>query len=239
MKIVFLNIWEGKLQDAVTKFIKEQSADTDIFCFQEFSDHMDSVTKDILSDYDKISARRLFGKEDYFLQATFVRKSLCRLSSGVLLEKQAGCGLALYVEVQFGERNLYVCNLHGTAEPGEKSDTPERLKQSQELIDYFKERTGAIVIGGDFNLFPATKSVQIFEENGYRNLVKDFEIKTTRNHYAWDRYPKSPYYYSDYVFVDPEFLEVKNFLVPSIEISDHLPLILDIESILPNVPEES
>jgi endonuclease/exonuclease/phosphatase family metal-dependent hydrolase len=229
MKIVFLNTWQGKLQDTITKFIREQSADTDIFCFQEFSDNMDGVTKDILSDYDEIFARKLLREEKYFLQATFVRKGFRRFSCGALLEKQAGCGLVVYVEMAFGGGSLYVCNVHGTAKPGEKSDTPERLKQSQVIIDFFKGRPGAIVIGGDFNLFPATKSVRIFEESGYRNLIKEYEIKTTRNHYAWDRYRGDPHYYSDYVFVSPEFLKVSDFSVPSVEISDHLPLLVSVE----------
>ncbi|MDO8566366.1 MAG: endonuclease/exonuclease/phosphatase family protein [Candidatus Moranbacteria bacterium] len=235
MKIVFLNVWEGKLQSAIAKFIKEQSVDTDIFCFQEFTHGMDGIAKDVLSGYEKVSAYKSIGEEDYFPQAIFVRKNLRVLSFGVLLEKQMECGLAIYVQVPFGKSGLYVCNLHGTSEPGEKLDTPGRLRQSQTLIDYFKEKEVPIIIGGDFNLLPQTKSIRIFEENGYKDLIKDFGIKTTRNHYAWDKYPNSPHYYSDYVFVSPATLTVKEFSVPNNEVSDHLPLILDIESIHPNV----
>lgn len=229
MKIVFLNVWEGKLQDALAGFIKEQSVSTDIFCFQEFSGAMDGIATDVLSGYEKISAYKSIGKEDYFPQATFVHKNLDVLSFGVLLEKQAECGLAIYVQVPFGKGGLYVCNLHGTSEPGEKLDAPGRLRQSQTLVDYFKKK-GPVVVGGDFNLLPETKSIRMLEENGYRDLIKDFGIKTTRNHYAWDKYPESPHYYSDYAFVNPATLTVKEFSVPNNEVSDHLPLILDIES---------
>ena len=85
------------------------------------------------------------------------------------------------------------------------------------------------MIGGDFNLAPETKSIAMLTENGYRDLIKDFKIRTTRNRLAWEMYPESKQYFSDYVFASPE-VKVKEFTVPENEISDHLPLILDIEA---------
>lgn len=38
MKIIFLNIWGGKVFDPLMKFVKESAADTDFFCFQEVFD---------------------------------------------------------------------------------------------------------------------------------------------------------------------------------------------------------
>lgn len=228
MKIVFLNVWEGELLDAVTEFIREQSLDTDVFCFQEFSDKMSVATKDILFGYEKHSASKPEEGTVPFQLTTFVRKDIERVSSGILLKNLVGGGVAIYVQIQIGNNSVYVCNVHGISKPSEKSDTPIRLKQSKELIDFFEEKEGAVIIGGDFNLFSDTKSVQMFEENGYKDFIKDFSIKTTRNHYAWDIYP-IPYYHSDYVFMKSDFLKIKNFSVLDNEISDHLPLILEVE----------
>lgn len=230
MKIVYLNVWHGKILDRVTKFIQEQSIDTDIFCFQEFSDEMIVATADSLSCYDEISARKPLENGEFYSLAIFMRKDFQRMSSGVLLGEQTACGFAVYAEIQFGANKMYVCNVHGISKPGEKLDTPDRLNQSQIIVDFFKEKKCPIVIGGDFNLFPDTKSMRMFEENGYKNLIKDFKIKTTRNHYVWDRYPNNPYRYSDYVLINSKSLDVKDFIVPNIKVSDHLPLILSIES---------
>lgn len=67
----------------------------------------------------------------------------------------------------------------------------------------------------------------MFEKNGYKDLIKDYKIPTTRNKVAWKMYPDNPQLYSDYVFVSSG-IEVKSFSVIENEISDHLPLILEI-----------
>jgi len=81
------------------------------------------------------------------------------------------------------------------------------------------------------------ESLKMFESKGFRNLIKDFKIPTTRNEYAWKhafekRGLNRPYFgkqlFADYVFVSPE-VKVNKFEVSKIEISDHLPMILDFE----------
>jgi endonuclease/exonuclease/phosphatase family metal-dependent hydrolase len=90
-------------------------------------------------------------------------------------------------------------------------------------------KPGLKIIGGDLNLMPDTESVRMFAANGYRDLIAEFKIPTTRNRLVWDKFPDSKQYYSDYVFVSPE-VKVREFSVPNNEISDHLPLIVDIQS---------
>lgn len=125
-----------------------------------------------------------------------------------------------------------LCGVHGIAEPGEKLDTVERIKQSQEVINSVKEVKLPAIIGGDFNLLPNTKSVKMFEEAGYRNLIKDFNIQETRNRLAWEFFKDTPGYvqqhFADFCFVSKD-IKVKSFEVPDIEISDHLPLILEFD----------
>jgi hypothetical protein len=67
----------------------------------------------------------------------------------------------------------------------------------------------------------------MFKNNGYKNLIGDYQIITTRNNLAWSLYPDKQYF-ADYVFASPE-IKVKSFEVPNNEVSDHLPLILEIE----------
>jgi endonuclease/exonuclease/phosphatase family metal-dependent hydrolase len=67
----------------------------------------------------------------------------------------------------------------------------------------------------------------MFTRHGYRDLISEFSIDTTRNHLAWDRHP-TKMYYSDYIFVN-EMVQLERFEVPKNEVSDHLPMLLEIE----------
>lgn len=74
---------------------------------------------------------------------------------------------------------------------------------------------------------PNTQSIEMFTQRGYRDLIQEFSIDTTRNHLAWNRHP-TKMYYSDYVFLN-EGVTLKSFIVPKNEISDHLPMLLEFE----------
>ncbi len=166
-------------------------------------------------------------------QTIFVKKDVEVLSSGKLViyrNTPSDTGFASYITFKYEGKTINLLNVHGKAQPGHKNDTPARLKQSEKIINFFSDMKGPKIIGGDFNLEFNTKSVKMFEEAGYKNLIKDFGIKTTRNELSWKQFRNTPgfvqQYYADFCFVSPE-VRVKSFEVPYNEISDHLPLILD------------
>lgn len=216
------------MRDGLGSFIKDQSRDTDIFCFQEAASEAKALFKSIISDYQEITAYKYIAREEDFSQATYIAKNLKIMSSGPVLESQKNSGLGIYTLIQFGKANIHICNFHGLAHPGNKLDNPDRIRQSQGIVDFFKDKSGPKIIGGDFNILPDTKSIGMFEENGYRNLIKEFKIMTTRNQLAWERFYNNKQYYSDYIFLNPS-AHIQSFRVPNIEISDHLPLILEVE----------
>ena len=228
MKVIFLNTWNGEISEGIADFIKEHSPSTEVFCFQEAYDKMQMMCKELLPNYRMIKVYKRLAEDNDFPQATYLRNDLELLSSALVLEKQQGTGLGIYTGIKMGNNIVHLCNFHGTARPGDKLDTPQRITQSQGLIDFFKDKNGPKIIGGDFNLLPETKSVSMFEENGYRDLIRDFKIRTTRNRLSWEMYPDNKQYYCDYVFVSPD-VNVREFSVPKNEISDHLPLILTVE----------
>jgi endonuclease/exonuclease/phosphatase family metal-dependent hydrolase len=127
------------------------------------------------------------------------------------------------------EKLLSITNFHGYyAGVGVgKNDTPERLLQSENLIEHLNKLPGSKILGGDFNLNPDTRSIHILEDSGLRNLISDYGITSTRT----DKYPeekriKNPY--ADYVFVE-EKINVTTFNVDtSFEGSDHAPMFLEI-----------
>lgn len=226
MKIIFLNVWNAKIREPLTDFIKEHLQDTDVFCFQEAEDDAQALFQDLLSGYQEIHAAKVAITGDHFRQSTHVKKNIPILSTNVLFEGDAENGIALDVEIPFKSASLHIRNAHGLSRPVDKLDNPQRLAQSAYFIETYKNNQFAI-IGGDFNMFPENESIRLFEKSGYQDLIKDFAIKTTRNRIAWEKYPETPQYYSDYVFLKGD-LRVKTFSVPENEISDHLPMILEI-----------
>lgn len=227
MKIVYLNVWGDEMRDNLIEYLEEQAQNTDVFCFQEATGMMKRRCASALSDYKEFSSYKYVSEDEYFCQSIFVKKSIDVASSGTLMPVDADCGLSNYIEIRLEHTNMFICNVHGKSRPGHKLDDEGRIKQSKELVEFFEDRNSPIVIGGDFNILPDTKSIKMFAEAGYRDLIKDYKIDTTRNRHAWDRYP-TKMYYSDYVFLNDK-IKLKNFSVPKNEVSDHLPLIIEID----------
>lgn len=129
-------------------------------------------------------------------------------------------------ELRIPSGTLLVANFHGIARPGTKLDSDERLEQSRAIRRVLDAHDGPVVLVGDFNLLPETESVRLLERD-LRNLVIERGIPTTRSRL-------NPYFgtpqeqpHADYAFVSPA-LQVAELSVPDVQISDHLPLILDL-----------
>jgi len=229
MKIIFLNALQGQI-DGIKEFILDQSLDTDIFCFQESYNHFQSniFCLDWLKDYQSISKNKQVSQEDEFSNSTFVDLKYLVSNSQTIGQDDIDIGLGLYNQIEIPEnKTIHIGNIHGHARPGDKQDNPARIRQSQLIIDFFKDLSGPKIIGGDFNLDLNIKSVQMFEDNGYRNLIKEFNIPTTRNEISWAQH-QNKQLYADYIFVSPD-VKVTSFSVPNLLISDHLPMILEVE----------
>lgn len=237
MRIIFLNSWFAKTGKPFFDFINNESSKTDVFCFMEFSPELFETVSTKLIDFKGFIGKGRLLK--YFnlidCQAIYIKNNIKYLSSEILNLYRNTCldtGFAFCLSIEKDNKIINILDVHGKAHPGHKFDTPARIGQSQKIIDFMKDKKGMKIIGGDFNLNPDTKSVKMFEEAGYRNLIKEFDIKSTRNKISWDQFKDEPgfykQYFADYCFVSKD-VKVKSFEVPYNEISDHLPLILDFE----------
>ncbi|MEI9966683.1 MAG: endonuclease/exonuclease/phosphatase family protein [Candidatus Moraniibacteriota bacterium] len=191
MKIIFLNCWHGKLEGAFEEFLREHVEDTDIFCFQEtHQPAYEGVVARVLGDFVSVrAARGQAGESEAWVNETFFQSSIKLLDQKVFFQDDGRFGLALWTHFDFQGKKFSLCNVHGVAQPGgDKLDTDIRLTQSQTLIDFLAVQKDPKIVGGDFNLLPEAKSVHMFEEAGYRDLIKDFAIDTTRNEIAWTLY---------------------------------------------------
>ncbi len=257
MKLISLNVWGGKIYEPLMDFIQKNSRDTDIFCFQEvFHTTSDIKTlkerrMNLYEEFSKlltnhqgyfssslanwvIFSRTKNFKTDfnlYFGLSIFIKKDLSVVSSGdffVYGERDVFNSNDLntlprnaqYLTFTKSGKRYTVCNLHGIWLKGGKNDSPTRLEQSRKINEFLNKQIGEKVLCGDFNLNLDTESVKILEENS-RNLIKEYNIPTTRNRF----YP-GPEEFADYTFVSKN-TTVKSFEVPTLEISDHLPMILE------------
>ena len=219
-------------------FFDAQLAKTDVFCFSEVYPDLHKGLSRMFTGFNNFYKEG--GPSDYMDgkidgQSIFLRKKW-KISAHERYEifkiSRKDIGILQFISFKKGNSIINIGNIHGMAFPGEKTDTSARIEQSEKIINYFNYKKGPKIIGGDFNLLPETKSVKMFEKAGYRNLIKEFDIKSTRNKVGWEQFKNDPgfvkQYFADYVFVSPE-VKVKNFEVPDIEVSDHLPLILDFD----------
>lgn len=256
MKLICLNTWGGKIYKPLINFIKENSKDTDIFCFQEIFNTTSKIKVrekrrvNLFNDLSKI----LTNHQGYF-SSSIQNYIIYSRSKVIKADFNLSFGLAIFIKKEitvnshgdffvYGNRDQFdpndlntlpknaqyltfiksdkkftICNLHGIWLKEGKQDAPERLEQSRKIIKFLDGRNGEKILCGDFNLDIHTKSIKILEEN-LTNLIKKYKIKTTRN----ELFPGKEKF-ADYTFVSAG-MNVFDFQVPSINISDHLPMIL-------------
>lgn len=126
-----------------------------------------------------------------------------------------------YIKVRDDTSSYTIGHLHWYRNGKGKTDTPERIAQSKKARKFLDDNTGKRILCGDFNLLPDTESIAILEWDDFINLIKTYNITTTRSNLY-----KKPEKFADYTLVSPE-VEVKKFSVPYTEASDHLPMHLE------------
>lgn len=128
-----------------------------------------------------------------------------------------------YVTFELKNKLVTVINFHGLWNGKGKTDTEDRLNQSRNIINFVNSLNSECILCGDFNLLPSTKSLQMFEEVGLENLIKKYNIQSTRTSFY-----KKPEKFADYVFLSKGVKE-KDFKVLPDEVSDHAPLFVEVE----------
>lgn|GEM_PF-6408537 len=249
MKLMSLNMWGGMLSERFPDFF-EKYQNVDIFCFQEvYKDAEKDKEGDFLSLWDTSKdSLNLFEDlekmlpehkgffcpcvEGFYGIAIFIKKDFEILEEGSEWvfgkgEWKQDCTHSRklqYLKVKKDSKNFLITNLHGVwIAKTNKEDLPCRIKQSEITRKFFDKHKGPKVLVGDLNLRHDSESIKILEE-GYRNLITDFEINSTRTSFY-----KKEYKLADYMIVSKD-IEVEDFKVLSEEVSDHSALLLEFKT---------
>ena len=250
MRLTTLNAWGGRSMYPLMRFLRRRKGMTDVFCFQEIFDadqavidakHPDEHLRGDL--FLKISAEldefvgtfARFEDPHRMSTAIFVRKTIPVLSASEPMvylppaPKEEGSMVfsprkLQTVTLDVSGKPVLVANLHGLWNAGPKTDTPERIAQSERVVEALEAHAGPKIVCGDFNLLPQTMSVRILEvEGGLRNPVVERGVKSTRTtlyrHYDNPAEPN----FADYILHSTDLSAEEFEVLPDI-VSDHSPL---------------
>lgn len=241
MKLITLNIWGGHVREPLLKFISEY-ADTDIICLQEvYHNAQNKVSTDdrevglnILGDlHSLLPDHAAFFRpvvQNIYGVGIFVKKNIEIIGEGEVEiynnPEYPGLGPKhprnlQWLKCKVQNKIYQVMNVHGLWNGMGKTDTEDRISQSQKIKAFMDTLDNPKILCGDFNLRPDTQSLKILEE-GMVNQIKVHQIKSTR---SIQYYPK-PERFADYVLTSKDIV-VNDFKVLPDEVSDHLPLFLD------------
>lgn len=240
MKLLSLNLWGGRIHDPLLNFVKNHQ-DIDIFCFQEIYHNSPAKMSDnrlppSLNLYTEL--QELLPNHQSFFRpvikniygiGVFVRKEIKVTEEGEVViynvANYSGSGgdhtrKLQWLKCVIGGTVYYILNVHGLWTGIDKNDTPARLEQSGIIKKFMNTISDPIILCGDFNLRPDTKSIEIIAE-GMNDLIKLHGIQSTRTSF-YDKKEK----FADYIFTTPDIV-VKEFKVLPDEVSDHSPLFLE------------
>jgi endonuclease/exonuclease/phosphatase family metal-dependent hydrolase len=244
MKLITLNVWGGRITEPLYEFLRKNSGEIDIFCLQEiYNNAPDPMTDNerdpILTLFSDIQ-ELLLGYDAYFRAVIgevygigiFIKKEIEVSEEGDMLIHHnpyyTGRGGNHSRNLQWAKfakntKEYAMVNIHGLWNGQGKSDSEDRLNQSKKILEFIKTLSHDFVLCGDFNLLPETESIRMIEESGLRNLIKEFNITSTRTSFY-----EKPLKFADYIFTS-KGIKVKDFKVLQDEVSDHSPLYLEFE----------
>ncbi|MBI3631794.1 MAG: endonuclease/exonuclease/phosphatase family protein [Candidatus Staskawiczbacteria bacterium] len=191
-----------------------------------FGDVQETVDNDGLVNFDVKMGQATFIKNDILVEKVEHFMIHGKKNSANKENNFSVPGGMLCTKINSSDGLFTICNIHGAALPGDKLDNSLRLEQSKKIkhtVDI--EQNKGVILCGDFNLLPTTKSIGILSEN-MQNLIKDFNIERTRS--AFSPYFQKPdeQKFADYAFLSPD-IKIKDFKVLDDQVSDHLALYIE------------
>ena len=151
-----------------------------------------------------------YNEYKYEYDATsFREKDWCRSIQNIILD--------------INGKEVQIINVHGIWNKDKIGDE-RTIKQSEFILENIRDDI-PVIVAGDFNLLPNTKSIEVLNKK-LINLIDKYNIKRTRPNFR-DGLDIGNVV-CDYIFVNDK-VKVNNFNIVDNNISDHLPLLLDFD----------
>jgi endonuclease/exonuclease/phosphatase family metal-dependent hydrolase len=243
LRIIQANIWQGKLGLQIIDFLKEQQPD--FVCMQEVNDLPGRAGYKFFATLEELQQADGFGHS--FLSATYNSRYMERklrygnailsrlpltatetiFTHGEFIENfditkdDGNIRNVQHVSVEVDDKTLHILNHHGFRIPETKAGNEDTMRSMRIIADIVAKLDGPVILCGDFNLAPDSKSIGIINaklrnlsiENGLTRTYTDLSIVDA---------------VCDYIFVNDQ-VKVQRFEMSEALISDHKALILDFE----------
>lgn len=241
MKIIQLNIWGGKLGQQIIDFL--QAEQPDFVCMQEVNDLKGRAGYKFFATLDEIKSGGGFGEA--FMSATYSSRYMEReleYGNAILSRQPFTSAQTVFtrgeymrnfdIEADDGNiRNLqvatvdvdgtplHILNHHGHHVPDTKAGNDETLRQMRVIADVLDDLQGPVILCGDFNLAPDSRSIVTLNER-LSNLSIIHNLQRTYNQFS------AVHEVCDYIFANDQ-IKVEHFEMSEALISDHKALILE------------
>ena len=242
MKLITLNVWQGRLERVLLKHL--EIFDSDFACMQEAVMY-DGESGGLVSSYPKVgnslklphqffsslSAMKLGASDITFGNVVYSRYPFSQTETNFTRGRftpdfdfnsdDYNIRAFQHTRVDIEGKTLHILNHHGHHIDSHKLGDEETLRQVTQICDYIRELEGAVILCGDFNLAPESKSIQLIGTM-LRNLPVEAGLTTTRSKLTTKNVV------CDYIFANDR-VDVRTFSMDETIVSDHNILMLDFE----------
>jgi len=243
MKIIQLNIWQGKLGEQIIAFLRAEKPD--FVCMQEVNDLKGRSGYKFFATLEEIktgagfsetvmsptlSSRYMERELDYgnatlsqwpivatatvFTRGVYKRRFDVETGDGNVRNLQI-------VTVDIKGKKLHILNHHGHHVPDTKAGNSETLRQMMLIAAEIDKIDGPLILCGDFNLTPDTKSISVLNKK-LTNLSLVHKLQETGTVLS------NIHATVDYIFVN-DLVKVRHFKMSDEVVSDHKALILEFD----------
>lgn len=246
MKIIQLNIWQGKIGRPIADFLKAQTPD--IVCMQEVNDLKGGEAGGPFATLDEI--KEWAGFTHVVMAPTYGYRYMRRTSNmgnAILSRSPAADHEVVFIndayhddfdfaEDDYNIRNMQICRFdldegkhltvvnHHSFHIIDPKGNQQSVKAMQKVVDQLSRLDGPLLLCGDFNVNPESAALQVLSQTRLRNLTLEYDVDSTLSRLHKVNHPVV----CDYIFASPE-IKVKKFEAVDPLISDHKALILEFE----------
>jgi|SRR5579872_2562891 len=243
VKLVQLNMWAGRLDRQISAFLSAEKPD--LICLQEaisferrdagmflsveniqaLLDMPYSVLAPVFS-FRLMNGVAKFGNAIVSLipiqKSEVVFTHLEHKDDFDFNEHNANARNFVHAAIKVNGKIINVITHHGYHIKEHKNGDTETLRQMKILSEYIGSLNDGIIVTGDFNLVPQSKSLEQINQK-LTNLSATHKLKTTRTHLTHKTEV------CDYIFVNDK-IKVRSFTASDELISDHKALILEFDA---------